>query len=242
MGSHLVMDTTDASDYEGNPDLVHSTLSQADRITCAFEKLFEFHQPKYGNLVRMNWTVPTEGYVVKNSWDLHEPLVLGWMGSPGNFEYLRKILPELKKLAEEQSFVLRYICRIKQDIEIPGAEIEHHFYGDDYHDLIGTFDVGLAPFTKVSFATEGKIGMKHQEFMICKIPQVCSPVAISEHAKHGEHVLIAKEIDGWADLLKQLITDRELRERLGRNSRRLFDEHYNYDTWYPVVKKALTEF
>ncbi len=242
MGAHLVMDTTDASDYENNPDLVLSTLSQADRITAAFKKLVEFYQPKYHNVTRLNWTVPIEGYVVKDNWKLKDPIIIGWMGSPGNFEYLRETLEQLKEVAKEVPFTFRYICRIKQDIDIPGATIEHHYYGDDYHDIIGTFDIGLAPFTKVSFATEGKIGMKHQEFMICKIPQVCSPVAISEHAKHEEHVLIAKDISDWKGLILRLLSDEDLRTRLGNNSRELFDEHYNYDTWYPTLKEVLTDF
>jgi glycosyltransferase involved in cell wall biosynthesis len=242
MGCHLVMDTTDASDYQGNPDLVLSTLSQADRITAAFKKLVEFYEPKYHNVTRLNWTVPVEGYVVKDDWKLKDPIVIGWMGSPGNFEYLKEIVEQLREVAKETPFVFRYICRIKQDIDIPGATIEHHYYGDDYFDLIGTFDIGLAPFTKVSFATEGKIGMKHQEFMICKIPQVCSPVAISEHAVHEEHVLIAEKIEDWAGLIKRVLSDEALREKLGNNSRALFDEHYHYDTWYPTLKKVLTEF
>lgn len=243
MGVYVVVDSTDGTDYQANPDLVMDTLATADHITVAFKNLEEFYREHFDNVYRVNWTVPVDKYIIKKDWSISDRKpILGWMGSPHNFRFLEDILPELAKVAMEIPFKLIVICRIEKEINLEGIEFEHHFYGDDYHDLIGQFDIGLAPFLEKNFGTEGKIGMKHQEFLICKIPQVCSSVAISEHVRHDEHVLIAENLADWRGNILKLLKSKELRASLGTSGREVFDAHYHYDSAYPILKEALTNF
>jgi glycosyltransferase involved in cell wall biosynthesis len=179
---------------------------------------------------------------LRTSWEQKEKFVIGWMGSPYNFEYVKDIEKELQKVAQKHPFKFIIICRQDVAIDIPGAEIEYHRYGKNYEELIQSFDIGISPFTVKSFGNTGKIGMKHQEFLLCQIPQVCSPQGISEHAVNNENCLIADEIEEWAPAIIRLIEDEALRKKLAIEGRKMCLEHYTFDGQWPLAKRALTEF
>ena len=243
MTGKLVIDSTDGTDYEGNATLIKSIFDIADRITVAYEGLYEFYTPKYGDKVkRFNYTIIEDDYLIRENWEQKDVLTIGWMGSPFNFEYVRAIKSELQKVAREIPFKMIIICRHDVEIDIPGAEIVYKRFGPDYEELIQSFDIGIAPFTEKTFSNTGKIGMKHQEFLLCQVPQVCSPQGISEHAVHDEHCLIADDLEEWAPALLRLMKDASLRERLARNGRALCLEHYTFDGQWPLAKEALTRF
>ncbi len=82
--------------------------------------------------------------------------------------------------------------------------------------------------------------MKHQEFMICSIPQVCSPFGISEAIEHEDTALVARRPEDWIPNLLRLMEDEYLREKLGTRSRALFERLYTYEGVYPDVFRALT--
>lgn len=243
MTSKLIIDSTDGTDYEGNPDLILDIFGTADRITVAYEGLYNFYKPKFGDKVhRFNYTVIEDDYKLRTSWEQKEKFTIGWMGSPYNFEYVKHIEKELQKVAEKHPFKFIIICRQDVEINIPNAEIVYHRYGPDYETLIQNFDIGISPFTVKSFSNTGKIGMKHQEFLLCQIPQVCSPQGISEHAVDGENCLIADEIEEWAPAILKLMEDEPLRKKLAIEGRKMCLEHYTFDGQWHLTKKALSEF
>ncbi len=236
----LVVDTTDGGDYMANPELMEDTLKQAHEITVGYKYLKEMYSDRF-KVTQVFYTIPTNQYIIKEDYDLKSPIVIGWMGSPGNFKYVLEIIPELQKLALKHNFVLRYICRENYDDQFVGINIEHHYFDDDYYKILGTFDIGISPFLKFDLRSKGKIAMKHQEFLLMGIPQVCSNVAISEFVVNNEHVLIAENKDDWSDRIETLILKKELREKLGKNSKILFNEYYLYENQYQKLKTVLTE-
>lgn len=236
----LVIDSTDGSDYEGNPELILSIFSLADRITVAFETLYDFYNEKFpGKVYRFNYTIIEDKYLIKENWALNDPIKIGWMGSPNNFNYLKKIEPELEKVAQRFNIEIIIICRINVKLNIKSATIEYHDYGSNYEELIKSFDIGLVPMLTSGFSTKGKIAMKHQEFLLCQIPQVCSPVGISEHAVDGEHCLIADEVEDWSGKIINMITDDILREKVAKEGRKLCLKHYTYKGQWDFARKAL---
>ena len=243
MTGKLIIDSTDGTDYEGNPELIIDIFETADRITVAYEGLYNFYEPKFGDKVfRFNYTVIEDDYKLRTSWEQKDKFTIGWMGSPYNFEYVKHIEKELQKVAEKHPFKFDIICRQDVAIDIPSAEIVYHRYGPDYESLIQNFDIGISPFTVKSFSNTGKIGMKHQEFLLCQIPQVCSPQGISEHAVDGENCLIADEIEEWAPAIIRLMENEQLRKNLAKTGRLMCLEHYTFDGQWPLAKKALSEF
>ncbi len=243
MVPYFVIDSTDGTDYEGNPGLIMDIFKEADRITVAFEGLYNYYRPIFGEKVkRFNYTIIDDNYIVRQNWSIKDIPIIGWMGSPYNFEYVKAIEQALQKVAEKHPFRFVIICRKDVEINIPNAQIEYHKYGPDYEQLIASFDIGISPFTEKSFSNTGKIGMKHQEFLLCQIPQVCSPQGISEHAMDNEHCLIADNLDEWVTALNSLISNEVLREKISKQGRKLCLEHYTFEGQWPLAKDALTKF
>lgn len=243
MVPYFIIDSTDGTDYEGNPNLIIDIFGQADRITVAYEGLYNFYKPIFKEKVyRFNYTIIEDSYKIRSNWDDKPLYTIGWMGSPYNFKYVKDIEAELQKVAAKHPFKFIIICRKDVEINIPGAHIEYHRYGPDYEELIQSFDIGISPFTEKTFGNTGKIGMKHQEFLLCQIPQVCSPQGISEHAVNDVNCLIADAIDEWAPAIIRLMEDKILRERLAVEGRKMCLEHYTYQGQWPLAKQALSAF
>jgi glycosyltransferase involved in cell wall biosynthesis len=160
------------------------------------------------------------------------------MGSPANGVHLEQLCDVLSLVASKRKFILRYMCRTPLNLIIPNAIIEHLSF-ENYYENIRSFDIGLCPFLTVDIRSKGKIAMKNQEYMMCAIPQVCSHVAISEHLVNGESALIAENIDQWEKHILEIIDNIDLREKLGTNSYKIFNQYYLYDIEYANLKKSL---
>ena len=237
----MVMDSTDGGDYLGNPALMEQVYQNADRITVGYKYLLDEFEKKYNSVEQVFWTIPNDGYIKKKYFEIKGKPIIGWMGSPGNFNEILKIKEALIAVYEKQPFVFRYICRKNFDSELKEIETDHHAFGDDYYSLIASFDIGISPFITKNMRTMGKIAMKHQEFLLAGLPQVCSEVAISEFVVHKQHALIAKNIEEWELYLSEVINNLDLRIKLGEESKLLFNKNYTYSSQYNKLKKALIE-
>ena len=82
------------------------------------------------------------------------------------------------------------------------------------------FDVNIAPLAINPF-TSGKSALKYFEAAVVEVPTIASPTEDFRIAiRHGETGFLATEPDDWYTYLRILITDPEVRERLGKNARR----------------------
>lgn len=243
MTQHLVIDSTDGSDFTGNPELVKQVFNTADRITIAFKGQVEFYKDNFKEkLVRFNYPVIQDNYLIRNDWTQPKKITIGWMGNPYNFEYVKDIEDELQKVADKYEIKIIIISRQNNTLNLDNVEIENHPFDENYEKLIQSFDIGIAPFLDTNFSITGKIGMKHQEFLLCQIPQVCSPQGISEHAKDGVNCIIAKEKTDWAESISKLIEDAALRKEIAINGRQMFLENYTFVGQWETVKNALLKF
>lgn len=81
--------------------------------------------------------------------------------------------------------------------------------------LIASVDVNIVPLEMNPF-TEGKSNLKYYEAGILKVPTVASPTqAYAGSIQHGRTGLLAQSDADWYHALKLLVTDAELRRRLG---------------------------
>lgn len=239
MGKTVIIDSSDGGDYMNNPKLVTDTMNQANKITVAHKYLYEFYTERYKNVYWINWTLPTDNYIIKTNYNFKEELpVIGWMGSPDNGVYLEKLSTVLEKVALKHPFILRYMCRKNLNLNAPHVKVEHLNF-KNYYKTINSFDIGLCPFLSDNMRSKGKIAMKNQEFMLCGIPQVCSPIAISEHLVNNESALMAKSEEEWYNNIISLIASENIRLKLGQNSKLLFSKYYTYEVEFPKLKDSL---
>lgn len=156
--------------------------------------------------------------VKKHEPNLESKVVIGWVGTAGNFSHLAIAIPSLIRLAQETRIELRVISNqppefefklvrfIPWSLETQAEEIAH-------------FDIGIMPLPATEFSA-GKCGYKALQYMAAGIPPVVSDVGgNSQIIAHGIHGLVVAQPNSFYSALKSLIQKQSLRIELGRNAR-----------------------
>ena len=173
------------------------------------------------------------------------PLVIGWTGTAGNLAHLASIRPALVEVARKTPFVLRIVG----ESEPPAWEgIRTEFVRwslEEEASEVGRFDVGLMPLVDSEYA-RAKAGYKALVYMACGVPPVVSPVGTNrEILTEGTEGFFASTQEEWIARLSQLLSDRSLRESMGRAARARVMAGYSVDAvfprWEPLLRSFVTE-
>ena len=92
-----------------------------------------------------------------------------------------------------------------------------------------SFDIGVYPLVDDEWNAR-KSALKAVQYMASAVPFVMSPVGIcATMGVPGETHLLATTDEEWLAALRRLLTDAELRTRMGRAGRKFAEEHYSLD-------------
>lgn len=106
------------------------------------------------------------------------------------------------------------------------------------------FDIGIAPIIETGF-NECKSDLKLKEYAAIGVPVVASNIKpYSESLKDGvgKRGYLASNGKDWYNYLEMLILDKDLRERLGKNNRRWYEENTidkHIYKWIEVYKELV---
>ncbi|MGH9956824.1 MAG: glycosyltransferase, partial [Pyrinomonadaceae bacterium] len=158
--------------------------------------------------------------------------VVGWVGTHSTYQYLASIFPALQRLAETHRFRLKIVGAGRQ-IAIPGVEVESIPWSLDREIAdFQSFDIGLYPIVEDNWSL-GKSGFKSVQYMAVGVPFVTTPVgACAEIGEPEVTHFFARNEDEWYTALSRLLSDENLRRRMGAAGRRHAVEHY------PVATQA----
>jgi hypothetical protein len=158
---------------------------------------------------------------------------IGWVGMPTNRAHLKLLEGVFHRLAERFKFKgivvgLNRCLDWKLDcMEYFSWELSRELA---YFDL---FDIGIMPLADSEF-TRGKCAFKIIQYMAAGIPVVASPVgANTEVIRHGINGYLAHSESEWENILRCLLTDSDLRERIGRQGRETVRKQYSLEAWGP---------
>jgi glycosyltransferase involved in cell wall biosynthesis len=88
--------------------------------------------------------------------------------------------------------------------------------------------------------TRGKCGYKLIQYMACGLPVVASPVGVNaDIVRHGENGFLAATEGQWAEALAQLITQPDLRRRMGSAGRQRVQSEFSLQVLAPRLEKLL---
>jgi len=172
------------------------------------------------------------------------PVTVGWIGAPPNLVYLEPLRPVLRALAER--FPLRLLLLGPPRFDCPGVEVRcvpwpHYTRGEDELVDLQEFDIGLMPLRDDVFAAS-KCALKAIQYMACGIPVVASPVGVSaEVVGDGECGYLASSPSEWYERLSALLSDPDLRQRMGAAGRARAEARYSVRAALPVLVEALRE-
>lgn len=147
-----------------------------------------------------------------------------WIGSPYTAKYLDQLKQPLQQLAQQQEFVLRVIGA---DFQLEGVQIENVPWTEASEvQAIAECDVGIMPLLNSPWE-QGKCGYKLIQYMACGLPVVASPVGVNvDIVSDGVDGFLANNDTEWLSHLSMLLTDFDLRQRMGLAGRQKIESTY----------------
>jgi glycosyltransferase involved in cell wall biosynthesis len=112
--------------------------------------------------------------------------------------------------------------------ELPGIPYVWRPWSPDTEvEELAEFDIGIMPMPDDEWA-KGKCAMKALLYMSMGVPTICTAVGTNrEVIQHGENGLLALTRDDWMDCVRSLVSDCDLRKRLGDAGRQTVIERYS---------------
>ena len=209
------------------PGKTANIITMADLVFAGNKYLAEFAHHYNENVVIVPTTIDTDEYKpapFRNT----NPVCIGWSGSITTIRHFEMVTPIYKRLKDR--FGDRISFKVIGDgsyrneaLGIQGIAWKKQ---DELQEL-SLMDIGVMPLPDDEWA-KGKCGLKGLQYMAMSIATVMSPVGVnSEIIRDGENGFLPATEDEWVEKLSQLITDVELRRRLGEAGRRTVLEHYS---------------
>lgn len=237
--ANVIIDFYDA-DYESNYNLTINAAKKSAKVTVASNYLYNFFKKINPETHYLPFALNHKDYSLKK-YNNNKDIIIGWMGSPENFENILLIeeqLVQVEKLNSNVNFV--FICR--DSFEMKLKKVKFMSWGDDgfdYHETISSFDIGLAPMMEANEENLAKTAFKSLEYMSSGLPFVSSPWGIPMHLIHNENVLIATNLEEWTEQVNLLSKNIELRKRLGQKAYETLVSNFSYAHVYDKLKKIL---
>ncbi len=167
------------------------------------------------------------------------PVQVGWIGTPNTWHAFGKSL--YHQLNDT-------LAATGARFQAVGAQLEAERIGtldiipwseDTEVSSIQSMDIGVMPLTDTPWA-RGKCGYKLIQYMACGLPVVASPVGVNKDiVEHGVNGFLAETDEEWRSAIETLLSDVELRRRMGKAGRKKMEEAYSLEVWGPRVAQML---
>jgi glycosyltransferase involved in cell wall biosynthesis len=152
-----------------------------------------------------------------------EILRIGWIGTHTTYPFLERLMPFFDRLAGEHRFELTIIGSGRADVDTRSWSMTAE--AEDFR----SFDIGIYPLTDDAWNAR-KSALKAVQYMASGVPFVMSPVGVcATLGLPGETHLLATTDEEWLAALRRLLTDAELRRRMGQAGRTFAEEHHSVE-------------
>lgn len=163
----------------------------------------------------------------------NERIIIGWIGTHSNLEYLEKVRKPLENLSERHKIELRIIGpansmeKLKKFKNIPISVIPWKLE-NEWKEL-SKIDIGIMPLSNDEW-TKGKCALKLLQYMTLEIPAIGSSVGENKKTiTNGKTGFLAKNEKEWEKYLEKLIESKKLRMKLGKAGRKIVEERYSLE-------------
>lgn len=221
-------------------------IRRASVVTCGNGNIAEYVASKGARAVVIPTVVDLEEFRPAPKDDSSAPVV-GWIGTHSTFPFLESIFPVLEELARDFRFRLKIVGAGARRPSVAGVEVEYLDWSlkreaEDFSSL----DIGLYPMTTLGNAPDewlaGKSGFKAVQYMAVGAPYVVTPVGVTaEMGEEGRTHFAARTKQEWRACLAALLSDAELRRRMGAAAREHALERYGLEAQAEKLARALRE-
>lgn len=166
---------------------------------------------------------------------------IGWIGTPSTWrEYLVPIMPMLTDVARSFDARLRIVGGGLASPPHPLVENLPWTESGEIK-LIQSMDIGIMPLSAGPWSS-GKCGYKLIQYMACGLPVIASPVGVNtDIVEDGVNGFLADSEQAWRVALARLLSDEDLRTRMGRAGRKKVESSYSLEVQAPHVVRLLRE-
>lgn len=171
---------------------------------------------------------------------------IGWIGSITTAHFLNSLRDVFVELSKRFSDNIE-IRIVGADFSVQGLTniVSKEWSLEKELDDLRSFDIGIMPLLDNEW-TRGKCGFKAILYMGIGIPCVCSPVGVNKTIiADGQNGYLANSQQEWIAQLSALISDRALRDKIGREGRRTVEARYSIDAhvgeFMSILKKVHNE-
>ena len=174
--------------------------------------------------IQLNKYQPIKKHIEKNK------IVIGWTGTHSSKKYLDILKNVFVKIKNKYPEIqIKIISNF--NYQIGNTEINNTMWNKETEikDLL-EIDIGIYPLSLDKWV-EGKSGLKALQYMALGIPVVATSIGMSkkiiDNMKNG--ILVSNNDKDWIDAIELLVTDYNLRNLIGKNSRKTVYEKYSTD-------------
>lgn len=210
----------------------------SERVICGNSYLADWFGRWNANIEIIPTAVDTARYVpAERTVDAAEStLIIGWIGTQGNFKYLYAIENALAKVLRRNA---RARLRIVSDgfpnfNYLPIEQMEFIPWSEESEtEVIQSMHIGIMPLEDSLWA-RGKCSFKMLQYMAAGLPVVVSPVGMNADVlKLGDLGISASTTEQWTDALVEMLENSALRIRMGAEGRRVAESSFSIDVIAP---------
>ncbi|GEC79208.1 glycosyltransferase family 4 protein [Flavobacterium aquatile] len=170
--------------------------------------------------------IDIKNYKIKENVTLNETVIIGWIGSPSTFKYVKNIAHILSKLQEKNPFEL-HIIGANENIAFKGKTIFPKWSEDTEIEQLSKMDIGIMPLENTPWEL-GKCSYKLIQYMGVGLPVVASSIGMNKEViEHGINGFLVNNDQEWIDKLSILISDSTLRKHFGVYGRQKVEREYS---------------
>lgn len=196
-------------------------------------------QAKAGHVEIVPTVVDLSHYSALERPQIGSSVQVGWIGTPNTWDAFGKdLFGLLEDTLSTHGACFRAVgAKLKAFSEgaldcVPWTE-------DSEVRAIQSLDIGVMPLTDTPWA-RGKCGYKLIQYMACGLPVVASPVGVNkEIVEHGVNGFLAETDAEWRTAIEMLLSNNDLRRRMGSAGRKKVEENYSLQVWGPRVAQML---
>ena len=240
----LVLDLDDAI-FLGNPSRGNAVVSRMWRVVAGSHFIFDYARGLTPNVTLVPSAVTAERFQPRRAVSDDGAVHIGWLGSGSTVTYLAQLAAPLRRLAAEGHRLVVHIDGTDRDngvvSSIPGVRVSFtpRYSDADIPGLVARYDIGVMPLDDGPWE-RAKCAMKAIIYMAAGTPVVVSRVGENLHVvEDGVNGCLAGDDAEWTSALRRLVTDPELRERLGRRGRETVEARYDARVCYDALRRQV---
>ena len=201
-----------------------SLISHSRTVVCGNPSIAEYVRSKGVEAIVIPTVVDQD--IFKPAHSENKRPVLGWIGTHSTFQFLESIFPVLADLAKKHDFVLRVIGSGAEEVSIEGVSVDSRTWSlesevEDFRSI----DIGLYPLAAGDAVSAewiaGKSGFKAVQYMAVGVPFVMTPMGVcAMMGEAGTTHFNAVEPRDWYNAVDKLLSDKDLRLKMGAAARR----------------------